>query len=78
MKQEVKSIVIVCDGCGEMFEDGDGISCYMNDLDGNLIEEQALSSEWIYLGGKHYCPKCYELDDEDRYHTKDGRVWDED
>ena len=26
---------------------------------------------------KHYCPDCYEWDDEDHLVTKDGKKWDE-
>ena len=78
MKKEVKSMIIVCDSCGNHYEDGDGVVCYLGDTDGSEIEQEALSSEWLYLAGKHYCPNCYELDDKDHYHTKDGKVWDAD
>lgn len=78
MKQEVKSMIIVCDSCGKHYEDGNGMVCYLGDTDGSEMEQEALSSDWLYLGGKHYCPDCYELDDEDHYHTKDGKVWDAD
>jgi len=78
MKQEVKSTIIVCDSCGKHYEDGNGMVCYLGDTDGSEIEQEALSSDWLYLGGKHYCPDCYELDNEDHYHTKDGKVWDAD
>lgn len=26
--------------------------------------EQAMESEWVEIGDKHYCPDCYEFDDE--------------
>ena len=76
MKQEVKSMIIVCDGCGESFHDGNDFCSYIDDENGELIEQSALDSEWLKFGDKHYCPDCYELDDEDHYHTKDGKVWD--
>ncbi len=78
MKQEVKSMIIVCDGCGEHFHDGDDFCSYIDDENGELIEQSALDSEWLKFGDKHYCLDCYELDDEDHYHTKDGKVWDAD
>lgn len=78
MKQEVKSMIIVCDGCGEHFHDGNDFCSYVDDENGEYIEQSALSSEWMKFGDKHYCPDCYELDDEDHYHTKDGKVWDAD
>lgn len=36
-----------------------------------IAKEQAMESEWIEIGDKHYCPDCYELDDElDEYVPK--------
>ena len=35
-----------------------------------MVAEQ---SEWQKIGGKHYCPDCYELDEEtDEYVPKKG------
>ena len=76
MKQEEKIYIIVCDSCGEEYLDGHGMCSYVGDTDGSNIEQSALSSEWIGFGDRHYCPKCYTLDKEDHYHTKDGKVWD--
>ena len=69
-------MIIVCDGCGEHFHDGNLCCSYIDDENGELIEQSALDSEWKKFGDKHYCPDCYELDDEDYYYTKDGKVWD--
>ena len=76
MKKEVKAIMIVCDGCGEHFVSGDGFTCFTDDPDGSLIESEALGSEWVRFGDKHYCRDCYEIDEDDVYHTKDGKLWD--
>lgn len=78
MKQETKSFIIVCDGCGEHFHDGNDFCSYIDDERGELIEQSALDGEWMKFGDKHYCPNCYEIDDEDHYRTKDGKVWDAD
>ena len=78
MKQAETSMIIVCDSCGEHYVDGNGLCSYLGDIDGSMIEQEALSADWLSFGGKHYCPKCYELDDEDHYHTKDGKIWDAD
>ncbi len=78
MKQEVKSMIIVCDGCGKHYEDGNGMVCYLGDMDGSLIEQDALSSEWESFGDKHYCPDCYSIDEKDNIVTKDGKTWDAD
>lgn len=32
--------------------------------------------EFKHLGGKDYCPNCWELDDNDNIKTKDGKVFD--
>ncbi len=76
MIKKVTSAVLVCDGCGETFHDGNDFCSYIDDESGELIVQSALDSEWRELGGRHYCPDCCHIDDEDRYHTADGRVWD--
>lgn len=76
MFQEVKSKIVVCDCCGEKYEDGNGLCCYLGDDDGSMIEQEALESDWIEVCGKHYCPNCWEVKEDDYYHTKDGKVWD--
>lgn len=75
MKQEVKSIMIICDSCGEHYHDGNDHCCYIDDPNGEQIEQEALEDCWIRLGDKHYCPECFTIDDEDNIRTKDGRVW---
>lgn len=79
MKTEIKSIMIVCDGCKQHFVNADNFCCFSDDPDGSLIESEVESSDWLTLKGKdgvirHYCPDCYRLDE--IYHTKDGRLWD--
>ena len=38
MKQEEKSMIIVCDSCGKHYEDGNGMVSYLGDTDGSEIE----------------------------------------
>jgi len=76
MKQTVQNIEIVCDGCGEVFVDGDNFRSFSDDPDGKLIESEAVDSDWLVLCGRHYCPECYHMDDNEVYHTKDGRHYD--
>ena len=41
--------------------------------DTGSAEMVAKDSEWMAIGGKHYCPDCYELDEEiDEYVPKKG------
>ena len=44
---------------------------------GKLVEETARNSDWKMMNGHHYCPSCWERDDDDTIHTKDGRKWDD-
>lgn len=75
MKVQDIAMRLVCDGCEEPFESADGFACYCGDKDGSMIEQEALDSEWIILGERHYCPNCYTIDENDIVHTKDGRIW---
>ena len=77
MKHVVKAISLTCDGCGQTFETLDGMTCYADDEDGKLVEETACNSDWKIMNGHHYCPSCWERDDDDIIHTKDGRKWDD-
>ena len=77
MKHEVKAISLTCDGCGQTFETLDGMTCYADDEDGKLVEETARNSDWKMMNGHHYCASCWERDDDDIIHTKDGRKWDD-
>ena len=77
MKHELKSIMLTCDGCGKDFEFGQDMVCYADDEDGRLVEQTAKDSDWKILGDHHYCPDCWEYDDDDFVLTKDGRKWDD-
>lgn len=55
-----KMTTYVCDGCGERFHDENGCVGYI-DYD---IWNEAESSEWQEIDGKHYCPNCCEYDEE--------------
>ena len=78
MKVPVQAMKIVCDHCGELYENGNGYTCWVGDEDGSQIEEDAVCDEWFRTkDGKHYCPKCYKgTDDEGHVHTADGKVYD--
>lgn len=60
---------VVCDRCGKSFIDEfNGIVAW---LDEGTAKEQAMESEWIEIGDKHYCPDCYEFDEKlDEYVPK--------
>ena len=57
---------IKCNRCGDLHEDGD----YQFYSDEDSAWESADYSEWIENHGKHYCPSCYDRDDEDNCKPK--------
>lgn len=69
MIKPVTMYSVVCDRCGKPFIDEfNGIVAW---LDEGTAKEQAMESEWAEIGDKHYCPDCYEFDDElDEYVPK--------
>lgn len=69
MIKEVKMYSVICDRCGKAFVDEfNGIVAW---VDEGTAKEQAMESEWAEIGDKHYCPDCYEFDDElDEYVPK--------
>jgi hypothetical protein len=70
MKVEKRYYNIKCDCCGQLLDP----DSYWDDG----LEEMAEECSWKALEpDKHYCPDCYEWDDEDHLVTKDGKKWDE-
>ena len=62
MIKPVTMYSVVCDRCGKPFIDEfNGIAAW---LDEGTAKEQAMESEWAEIGDKHYCPDCYEFDEE--------------
>ena len=67
MIKQVTMYSVVCDRCGKTFET-DGCIAW---TDKQSVISYALASELKEIGDKHYCPDCYEFDDElDEYVTK--------
>lgn len=74
MRIPVNTYRIVCDACGEHFENSLGWSCYTDDP--NEIENDASDSSWLITeDGHHYCHNCRELNDEDQWECKDGKTY---
>ena len=62
---------VKCDCCGALFnetywDEVEGATCMLDDCGWKALEPD-----------KHYCPDCYEWDDDHHLVTKDGRKWDE-
>ena len=61
MIKEVKSYSLICDNCNEIYIEN--CNDYSIWLDESTAIEDAMNEDWIENEGKHYCPNCYELDD---------------
>lgn len=67
MIKPVTMYSVVCDRCGKTFCIDD-IIAWTDESDAIAY---ATDSEWAEIGDKHYCPDCYEFDDElDEYVPK--------
>lgn len=70
MIKPVTMYSVVCDRCGKTFGEDNDIIAWVDEC---TTREQAMESEWIEIGDKHYCPDCYEFNDElDEYVPKKG------
>ena len=60
---------IKCDVCG----------CLCNEeswqASPEFLSYEAEESEWLRLGGKDYCPDCWEYDENGDIVTADGKLW---
>ena len=69
MIKEVTYYDIICDRCGKSLAE-ESEMCYPDTNSALMVAEQ---SGWQEIGDKHYCPDCYELDEEtDEYIPKKG------
>jgi hypothetical protein len=69
MIQEVTMFTIICDGCGKDVCDGTEYSAW-NDT--SYVVDSAIEENWHVEDGKHYCPDCFEYDDDDNLIIKGG------
>ena len=69
MIKEVKSYAMFCDNCNELYSEP--CSDYTMWVDENGARESSAEEGWIEHNGKHYCPDCYELDDDDNIIIKE-------
>ena len=62
MIKEVKMYTVQCDNCKCTSGDNSEFSCWNDE---STALDEAKESEWIESEGKHYCPDCYSIDDDD-------------
>jgi len=76
MIKELKMYTVICDGCGKDVCEGDEYAAW-NEV--SAIEDLVKDFGWLkhddYDGTKHYCPKCYDYDDDDNLviHKKENQ-----
>ena len=68
MIKEVIKYAIVCDGCGRTFRDRFwGKNAFDDEV---TARERANDDGWFREGSKHYCPECYETEQNRRIQEK--------
>ena len=70
MIKEVQMFTVVCDNCKL---DIGTVGEYSAWNDENYAETNAMESDWQKEEDKHYCPDCFEYDDEDNFVVKKER-----
>ena len=57
---------VECDRCKGLLNDGE----FQYWVETDMAVDRAKDSEWLIKGKKHYCPKCYTLNDDDEEEIK--------
>jgi len=60
--EKVEMFTVICDNCKESADEGTDYSCW-NDENG--AKDVAMEAGFINEDGNHYCPKCYNYNDDD-------------
>ena len=69
MIKEVIVYTVICDKCGKANAENSG---HCGWTDKSYALDEALDYEWEMIDNKHYCPDCYEYDeDADEYKVKE-------
>ena len=69
--QKVEMFTVICDNCGKDVNKDAEYSAWNDET---FAEDIAMEADWIKEKDKHYCPKCYEYDDEDELSIKESRT----
>lgn len=70
---KVEMFTVVCDICKKSADEGTDYSCWNDE---NAAKEAAMNAEYLNEGDEHYCPNCYEYDDEDNLVLKSVQLLD--
>lgn len=63
----IQSFILCCDNCNESYENGNGFGIF---ADKDAAKDDAVDDGWYDDGDKHYCPKCFTIDDDDKLIVK--------
>lgn len=72
MIKEVKCYSLMCDNCHKGYIESGSDYCVW--LEESIAIESATENDWIEHEGKHYCPNCYEVDEDDNITIKEREV----
>lgn len=64
MIEKVEMYSAVCDNCGAVCGENDGIIAWTDEA---TAKDVASNSNWEEYDEQIYCPKCYSYDDEDNF-----------
>jgi len=62
MIKEVKMFTVICDNCKADSNRNSEYSCWNDE---GTARDTAMESDWHEEGDKHYCPDCFNVDDND-------------
>ena len=60
--EKVQMFTIVCDKCKKSADEDTIYSCWNDE---ETAKDVAMEADYITEGDKHYCPICYEYDEDD-------------
>jgi len=69
MIKEVKMYTLICDRCGKDVNEDCDISAW-SDIEPSI--DNAYNEGWCLEDDKHYCPNCYDVDDDGFMTVKDA------
>lgn len=67
--KKVEMFTVLCDNCKLDIGENSDYSCWNDE---NNAKENASNSDWL-IHDKHYCPDCYDYDDNDELIIKTQR-----
>ena len=59
--EKIEMFTVICDNCKTSADDDTDYSCWNDEI---AARDVAMEADYIYEDDKHYCPKCYEYNDE--------------